>query len=169
MMVSMTLCEPVLVNTLTGEQEDTCNIYPLCEEYGPGLHEILELRIVQDTLNATDRTTKPSFRETGCVQTILSSQTNLGDAVILTRRRNAKRLRISNAKSNVQGFSSFPREFHRPRNPSLWVALDLGVPKTSIGRPIMRTHINSPWPLTRQTYGSRGILQPTPNVPTAAS
>ncbi len=42
MMVSMTLCDPILVNTLTGEQEDTCNIYPLCEEYGPGLHEILE-------------------------------------------------------------------------------------------------------------------------------
>ena len=42
MMVSMTFSEPILVNTLTGDQEDTCNIYPLCEEYGPGLHEILE-------------------------------------------------------------------------------------------------------------------------------
>ena len=41
-MVSMILCEPILVNTLYGEQEDTCNIYPLCKDYGPGYHEILE-------------------------------------------------------------------------------------------------------------------------------
>ena len=41
------------------------------------------LRIVQDTLNATNRTTKPSYRETGCVRRILFSQTNLGDAQFL--------------------------------------------------------------------------------------
>ena len=42
MMVAMTLCDPILVNTLTGDQVDNCSIYPLCEEYGPGKHEILE-------------------------------------------------------------------------------------------------------------------------------
>ena len=42
MMVSMTICEPILVNVLTGAQEDNCSIYPLCEEYGQGMHEILE-------------------------------------------------------------------------------------------------------------------------------
>ena len=42
-MVSMTHCEPILVSTLTGDQEDTCSVYPLCsEDYGEGRHEILE-------------------------------------------------------------------------------------------------------------------------------
>ena len=42
MMVPMTLCEPTLVNTLTGDQEDKCSVYPLCKEYGKGSYEILE-------------------------------------------------------------------------------------------------------------------------------
>ena len=43
MLVSMTHCEPHLINTLAGDQEDNCSVYPRCsEEYGPGKHEILE-------------------------------------------------------------------------------------------------------------------------------
>ena len=44
MLVTMTHCEPHLINTLVGDQEDTCSVYPRCsaDEYGPGKHEILE-------------------------------------------------------------------------------------------------------------------------------
>ena len=43
MLVSLTHTEPRLVSNLTGDQEDTCSVYPRCsEEYGPGKHEILE-------------------------------------------------------------------------------------------------------------------------------
>ena len=43
MMVTMTHAEPHLISILTGDQEDTCSLYPRCsEEYGPGKHEILE-------------------------------------------------------------------------------------------------------------------------------
>ena len=42
MVMTMTRAEPHLVSTLTGEQVDTCSIYPRCAEYGPGSHEILE-------------------------------------------------------------------------------------------------------------------------------
>ena len=43
MLVARIRSEPLLVSSFTGEQEDTCSIYPLCsEELGPGSHEILE-------------------------------------------------------------------------------------------------------------------------------
>ena len=42
MMVALTISEPLLVSTITGEQEDTCSIYPLCSDYGQGKHQILE-------------------------------------------------------------------------------------------------------------------------------
>ena len=42
MMVAMARSEPLLVSTITGEQEDTCSIYPLCSDYGQGKHQILE-------------------------------------------------------------------------------------------------------------------------------
>ena len=40
--MTVTCLEPRLVETLTGKQEDLCSIYPLCADYGPGKHEILE-------------------------------------------------------------------------------------------------------------------------------
>ena len=127
------------------------------------------LKIANVILSVISRTTKPSFRETGCVKTILSSQTKSEDAVILPRLRNAKHLRISNAESNVQGFSSHPLESPHPHNLSLLVVSDSGVPKTSIESHIMRTHTSSPLHRTQRTSGSRGILPQTPSVPTAAS
>ena len=43
MMVAMASSEPIMVSSLTGEQEDTCSIYPLCSsDYGQGKHQILE-------------------------------------------------------------------------------------------------------------------------------
>ena len=42
MMVTMSSAEPLLVGSLTGEQEDTCSIYPVCSDYGQGKHQILE-------------------------------------------------------------------------------------------------------------------------------
>ena len=34
--------EPILVNTVTGDQDDLCSIYPPCADYGEGSHQILE-------------------------------------------------------------------------------------------------------------------------------
>ena len=42
MVVTITRSEPLLVSSLTGEQEDTCSIYPVCSDYGQGKHQILE-------------------------------------------------------------------------------------------------------------------------------
>ena len=41
-LVLLTRSDPILVTAFTGEQEDTCSIYPLCSEHGEGSHEILE-------------------------------------------------------------------------------------------------------------------------------
>ena len=38
----VTVTEPILVNTVTGEQDDLCSIYPSCSNYGAGTHQILE-------------------------------------------------------------------------------------------------------------------------------
>lgn len=43
MLVAMTSSEPILVGTITGEQEDTCSLYPLCSDYGQGKHQILAI------------------------------------------------------------------------------------------------------------------------------
>ena len=40
--MTVTCSGPRLVKSLTGEQEDLCSIYPLCADYGPGKHEVLE-------------------------------------------------------------------------------------------------------------------------------
>ena len=41
-MTGLSCSEPLLVETLTGEQEDLCSIYPRCQDHGPGTHEIQE-------------------------------------------------------------------------------------------------------------------------------
>ena len=38
----VTMTEPILVNTVTGDQDDLCSIYPSCSNYGDGTHQILE-------------------------------------------------------------------------------------------------------------------------------
>ena len=42
MLVAMTISEPILVSSITGDQEDTCSIYPVCSDYGQGKHQILD-------------------------------------------------------------------------------------------------------------------------------
>ena len=34
--------DPILVDTIDGDHEDLCSLYPTCREYGPGLHQVLE-------------------------------------------------------------------------------------------------------------------------------
>ena len=34
--------DPILVDTIDGDHEDLCSLYPTCREYGPGTHQILE-------------------------------------------------------------------------------------------------------------------------------
>ena len=41
-LVALTWSDSILVSSFSGEQEDTCSIYPICTEYGEGSHEILE-------------------------------------------------------------------------------------------------------------------------------
>ena len=40
--VKCSCSDPILIETIIGDQYDSCTIYPMCQEFGPGTHHNLE-------------------------------------------------------------------------------------------------------------------------------
>ena len=122
MVVTMTRSEPLLVSTLTGEQEDTCSIYPVCSDYGQGKHQILEdcRRYFECERQAYGTFTQRNWM---CEDNLLFTD-KLGRCETPTWRRSAKSLRTSNANLSVREFISHPRDYPPPRSQSPSDAFD---------------------------------------------